>query len=71
MSPAPQPNPNAAFYQKFLLPQEDKRLHPVCSPWDGGYRWFRSANVIDLQHYRSGAEKQRIRAALLGQKAYL
>jgi hypothetical protein len=48
------------------MPEEDRRAHPTVPPWDGGYRWFKSSNVIDLQHYRSPAEKERIRANLLG-----
>ena len=37
-----------AFWQKLVLPQEDRD-----SPWDGiGYRWFRSPNVVALEHYR-------------------
>jgi hypothetical protein len=27
--------------------------------------WFRSANIVDLQQYRSPAEKERIRTVLL------
>ena len=37
-----------AFWQRLLLPQEDRDW-----PWDGiGYRWFRSPNVVALEHYR-------------------
>jgi hypothetical protein len=40
-----------AFYRKFILPEEDRdRL--TKPPWCGGYRWFRSANVVALEHYR-------------------
>jgi hypothetical protein len=44
---------------------EDRLLYPLAPAWDGGFRWFRSANVVDLQRYRSSAEKERIRTALL------
>lgn len=54
------------FWQKLVMPEEDRRLYPSAPSWEGGYRWFRSANVVDLQHYRSPAEKERIRAVLLG-----
>jgi hypothetical protein len=38
-----------AFWQRLILPQED-RDWPL---WDGiGYRWFRSPNVVALEHYR-------------------
>ena len=37
-----------------LIPCEEdrRRLFPTTT-WTGGYRWFRSANVIDLEVYRS------------------
>ena len=39
------------FYRKLILPEEDRdRLNKP--PWSSGYRWFRSANVICLEHYR-------------------
>jgi len=52
------------FWQRLILPEEDRRrLHPA-TPWTGSYRWFRSANVIDLWSYSNSTEKMRIRAAL-------
>jgi hypothetical protein len=64
---SPQSNPSSnTFWQKLVLPEEDKRMYPSVPSWDGGYRWFRSANIVDLQHYRSPAEKARIRTVLLG-----
>jgi hypothetical protein len=69
MSPTPKPDPDSAIWRKLVLPVEDKRLYPSATPWAGGFRWFRSANVIDLQHYRSETEKQRIRAMLAAQSA--
>jgi hypothetical protein len=53
------------IWQKLVMSEEDRRLYPSAPVWDGHYRWFRSPNVIDLQHYRSPAEKKRIRAVLL------
>jgi hypothetical protein len=37
-----------------LIPCEEdrRRLFPTTT-WTGGYRWFRSPNVIDLEAYRS------------------
>jgi hypothetical protein len=36
------------FWQRLVLPQEDRDWL-----WDGiGYRWFRSPNVLALEHYR-------------------
>jgi hypothetical protein len=39
-----------AFWQKLVLPRDESaRL----TEWKGrGYRWFRSPNVICLEHYR-------------------
>jgi hypothetical protein len=39
------------FWQQLTFPEEDRHLH-TSAPWDGGYRWFRSANVICLEKYR-------------------
>jgi hypothetical protein len=54
-----------AFMRKFILPVEDRRSSPCWPQWNGGYRWFRSANVVDLMAYRSQAEKERIYVNLL------
>ena len=62
MSPTTQP----CLWQQLVMAEEDRRLYPRAPLWDGGYRWFRSSNVVDLQHYRSPAEKERIRVVLLG-----
>jgi hypothetical protein len=37
-----------AFWRKFLLPEED-RLQEFQRQ---GYRWFRSANVVAIEHFR-------------------
>ncbi len=34
--------------QQFVIPEED-RPRFTSAPWDGGYRWFRSENVICLE----------------------
>jgi hypothetical protein len=48
-----------------MLPEEDRRrLYPGMD-WTGSYRWFRSANVVDLWRYRNSIEKARICAVLL------
>jgi hypothetical protein len=40
------------FWRRLVLPQEDRR-----TTWAGvGYRWFRSPNVICLEHYRAKTE---------------
>ncbi len=38
------------FLRQLVQPEEDRRrLHPT---WVGGYRWFRSPNVIPIEKYR-------------------
>jgi hypothetical protein len=63
--PAFKPNPNAALWQKLTMAEEDRLAHSSAPSWKGDYRWFRSPNVVDLQNYRSPAEKERIRAVVL------
>jgi hypothetical protein len=48
-----------AFLRSLIRPEEDRRrLHPDL-PWQGGYRWFRSPNVIPIEKYRKlRGEKQ-------------
>ena len=56
-----QPNLSAgAFWQKMVLPEEDRRNQLSPPAWNGSYRWFRSPNIIDLWACRSALEKQRI-----------
>jgi len=62
MTPAPKPD---NLYHRLTMPEEDRRAYPAAPQWTGGYRWFRSTNVVDLQNYRSPAEKQRIMVRLL------
>ena len=50
--------------QRLTFAEEDRARFTSAS-WRGEYRWFRSANIIDLQQYRSPAEKERIRGVLL------
>jgi hypothetical protein len=39
-----------AFWQKRVLSEEDHIRLGV--EWRGGYRWFRSANIVPIEHYR-------------------
>jgi hypothetical protein len=40
------------FMRSLTWCEEDRRrLHPGVA-WNGGYRWFRSPNVIPLERYR-------------------
>jgi len=40
-----------AFMRSIMWAEEDR--HRFTSvPWTGGFRWFRSANVVCLEQYR-------------------
>jgi hypothetical protein len=46
------------FLRRLVLPEEDRRrLYPASRPWTGGYRWFRSPNVIPLEQARRRLQK--------------
>jgi hypothetical protein len=53
-----------AFLRRIIFPEEDRRRY-TSTPWRGGYRWFRSANIVDLQRYRNPVERERILTALI------
>jgi hypothetical protein len=55
-----------AFFRKFVMSEETRLLYPSPPRWSGGYRWFQSNNVVDLQDYRSPIDKERVRRVLLG-----
>jgi hypothetical protein len=59
------PADDEALWRKLFLSEEARRTYPLAMPWRGGYRWFQSDNVIDLQDYRSSIEKERICRVLL------
>jgi hypothetical protein len=65
MSPIRRRSEDDAFWQRLVLPEEERRW---IRDWDGSYRWFRSSNVVCLEHYRSPAEMARIRTVILGAK---
>jgi hypothetical protein len=50
-----------AFWQRLTFPEEDRHLY-TSKPWDGGYRWFRSPNVVCLEQYRRGQKQANPRA---------
>jgi hypothetical protein len=42
------------FWQKMVLPEEDRRVGLVSTEWKGvGYRWFKSEKIVCLEHYRA------------------
>jgi hypothetical protein len=40
-----------AFAREVTLPEEDRAQY-TSAVWKGGYRWFRSPNVVCLEKYR-------------------
>jgi hypothetical protein len=41
-----------AFLRQLVLPEEDRlRLHPTVR-WTGGFRWFRSPNVLPIEQWK-------------------
>jgi hypothetical protein len=45
-----------AFLRQLVLPEEDRlRLHSTVL-WTGGFRWFRSSNVIPIERWRKTHE---------------
>ena len=52
------PQDEHAFWQKLVLPEEERRW---IRDWRGGYRWFRSPNVIQLERYRDTVGMDKIR----------
>lgn len=41
-----------AFLRRLIRPEEDRRRYTI-APWSGGYRWFRSPNVVPIEQHRS------------------
>jgi hypothetical protein len=39
------------FARAVMLPEEDRTKYTSAN-WQGGYRWFRSSNVMCLEKYR-------------------
>jgi hypothetical protein len=44
------------FKRLLVSPEEDRHLL-TAARWAGGYRWFRSPNVVCLEQYRRRALK--------------
>jgi hypothetical protein len=39
------------FLRRFTIPEEDRAKY-TSARWNGGYRWFRSPNVLCLEKFR-------------------
>jgi hypothetical protein len=44
------PKDEEALRQYIMAEEDRRRLTP--EKWGGGYRWFRSPNIVCLEHYR-------------------
>lgn len=52
MIPTPSKNDeDAEFLRSIIFPDED-RLQLTTAAWHGGFRWFRSPNIIPLEKFR-------------------
>jgi hypothetical protein len=40
-----------AFLRQFVFPEEDRHLFTT-APWRGGFRWFRSPNIVPIEFGR-------------------
>ena len=56
---------NEDFWKRKIACWEMKRSYDPSYVWDGGFRWFESANVVRLEDYRTGIEMDRIKASIL------
>ena len=43
----------ADFLRLVTFPEEDRHLY-TSTPWSGGFRWFRSPNVIPIERAAHG-----------------
>jgi hypothetical protein len=46
-----------AFLRRFVVPEEDRHLY-TSSPWTGGFRRFRSSNVVPLERERRRRQRR-------------
>jgi hypothetical protein len=46
-----------AFYRRLILPEEDRAEYAALQP-KRSYRWFRSKNIVCIEHYRAAETKQ-------------
>jgi hypothetical protein len=44
------------FLRRFVVPEEDRHLF-TSSRWSGGFRWFRSRNVVPIERERRRRQK--------------
>jgi hypothetical protein len=53
-----------AFLRRLIFCEEDRR-RITSAPWTGGYRWFRSPNVVPIEQWqkRRNSEPPRKKAS--------
>ena len=39
------------FFRALIFPEEDRALFTTAA-WSGGFRWFKSSNVVCIEKYR-------------------
>ena len=39
------------FLRGLIIPEEDRRLFTTPT-WSGGYRWFRSPDIVPMEYYQ-------------------
>jgi hypothetical protein len=49
------PPEDEAFLRSVTFPEEDRNRFTTAR-WRGEYRWFRSANIIPMEHWRRDRE---------------
>ena len=47
------------FLRRFVVPEEDRYLF-TSAPWSGGFRWFRSPNVVPLECERRRRQRRTV-----------
>jgi hypothetical protein len=50
-----------AFWQRLILPEEDRRRLFPETAWSGGYRWFRSPNVVPIEQWRRRKQERALK----------
>jgi hypothetical protein len=43
--------------RRWTFPEEDRHLYTT-APWQGGFRWFRSPNVIPIEQWHRPAQQR-------------
>jgi hypothetical protein len=50
-----------SFLRSVVFPEEDRHVFTT-APWRGEYRWFRSLNVVPIEHWRRPARDEEMPA---------